>query len=108
VLASDPDDPGGSQRKVMAAAAAAQIVTMKFGREDELQSDELGVRYMAEAGYDPRSMVGVMKILAEAGGGGGRGPDWTSSHPNPERRIDDIQKAIDELFPDGVPPGLVP
>ena len=92
---------------MMMAAVAAQLISMRHGREDELQSDELGVRYMAEAGYDPRSMVGVMKILAEASGGG-RGLDWTSTHPNPERRIDDIHAAIDELFPEGVPPGLVP
>jgi predicted Zn-dependent protease len=105
VLATyDPNDPQSRNRAVI-AAVVGQLINMKYGRDDELQSDKLGVRYMSEAGYDPRSMVALMKILSEAGGGG-RGLDWTSTHPNPDRRIEKINAAIDELFKDGVPSGL--
>ncbi len=89
------------------AAMVGQIVNMKYGREDELQSDEIGVILMSDAGYDPRSMKGVMEILAEASKGN-RQPEFFSTHPNPENRIQRIQDAIDKIFPNGVPPNLKP
>lgn len=100
----DPNDPS-SQRTAQVAALIAQVVNMRFSRQDELQSDRLGVRYMAEAGYDPRSMIDVMEILAAASEGN-RPPEFFSTHPNPENRIERIQEAIQEEFPDGVPEDL--
>ena len=89
------------------AAMVGQIVNMKYGREDELQSDEIGVILMSDAGYDPRSMKGVMEILAEASKGN-RQPEFFSTHPNPENRIQRIQDAIDKIYPNGVPGNLKP
>ncbi|NNF43441.1 MAG: M48 family metalloprotease [Phycisphaerales bacterium] len=85
----------------------AQMVNMKYGRDDELQSDELGVRFMADAGYDPRAMLAVMRILAEASSGS-RPPEFFSTHPNPDNRLARIERAIGEVFPGGVPAGLEP
>ena len=82
-----------------------QLVTMRFGRQDELESDQLGVRLASEAGYDPRSMIGLMKILAESSQGG-RPPEFFSTHPNPENRVARIESAIQKQFPNGVPAGL--
>lgn len=107
VLATyDPNDPS-TQRTAAVAAMISQVVNMKYGRDDELQSDHLGVEFMANAGYDPRSMIRVMEILAEAGGGN-RPPEFFSTHPNPENRIARIQEAIEALYPNGVPDGLTP
>lgn len=106
VAVTDPENPN-SQAAAQIAAVVGQLVNMKYGREDELQSDQLGVRFMAEAGYDPRSLIGVMEILAEAGGSGGQ-PEFFSTHPNPENRIMRIQEAIQAQFPNGVPEGLIP
>lgn len=105
VIASyDPNDPA-SRRNAGVAMVIGQLVNMRFGRQDELESDRLGVRFMADAGYDPRQMVGVMKILA-ASGGGSRQPEFFSTHPNPENRIANIESAIQQEFPQGVPGGL--
>lgn len=94
----------------MSTAQAAQMVNnfvqMKYGREHELESDELGLRLMVRAGYDPREMIGVMKILAEASGGSARAPEWASTHPDPESRITEIEAWIKKNFPDGVPDKL--
>jgi predicted Zn-dependent protease len=60
---------------------------------------------MAESGYDPRAMIGVMEILADAGGGQ-ETPEFFSTHPNPDNRIQRIEEAIQTLYPDGVPDGL--
>jgi predicted Zn-dependent protease len=106
VLATyDPDDPS-TQRTAQVAILIGQLITMQYGREDELQSDALGVRFMAEAGYDPRAMIDVMEILAAAGGGQ-ETPEFFSTHPNPDNRIQQIEAAIRALYPDGVPDGLV-
>ncbi len=102
----DPDDPS-SRRTAEMAMVIGQLVNMKFGREDELQSDALGVQIMANAGYDPRAMAGVMEILAAASGGN-RQPEFFSTHPNPENRIEEIYEAIEEIYPRGVPSGLTP
>jgi len=79
---------------------------MKYGRDDELQSDRLGVEFMSEAGYDPRALLRVMEILA-ASTEGARPPEFFSTHPNPDNRIARIQEAIDEVFPQGVPDNLI-
>lgn len=75
------------------AAAVGQMVNMKYGREDELESDFLGVKFMIDAGYNPEEMIGVMKILKEAAGPN-RVPEFQSTHPDPENRIQKIKEAI--------------
>jgi predicted Zn-dependent protease len=62
------------------------MIQLKFGRADENESDSLGLKYMTQAGYDPREMLGVMEILRDASKRG-RQPEWMSSHPLPENRL---------------------
>jgi beta-barrel assembly-enhancing protease len=100
----DPNDPA-SRRNAAVAMVIGQLVNMRFGRQDELESDRLGVRFLSEAGYDPRTMIEVMRIL-EQSAGGGRQPEFFSTHPNPGNRINNIQAAIQERFPQGVPEGM--
>ena len=105
VLATyDPSDPS-SRGSAAVAAMIGQLVTMRFGRADELESDRLGVRFTGESGYDPRSMTALMKILAESSEGN-RPPEFFSTHPNPENRIQRIEEAIREQYPNGLPQGL--
>ena len=92
----------GSPEIGRAAEVVGGLVGMKYGREDELESDRLGVRFMAKAGYDPNALIGVMKVLAQAGGGRGT-PEFFSTHPNPANRVERIQESIAQLFPNGVP-----
>ncbi len=105
IAAFDPNDPSSAGYSQI-AALIGQAVDMKYGRDDELQSDALGVRFMAEAGYDPRALIGVMEVL-EAAARSNRHPEFFSTHPNPDRRTEQIQRAIEEAFPNGVPEGLV-
>jgi predicted Zn-dependent protease len=80
------------------------MINMKYGRDDELQADRLGVRILADSGYDPRTLLSVMEVLAQSGGGGQ--PEFMSTHPDPGNRVEEIQKAIEAEFPNGVPEGL--
>jgi predicted Zn-dependent protease len=50
-------------------------------------------------------MVGLMKILDQSSQGG-RPPEFFSTHPNPENRVQRIQAAVQARFPDGVPSSL--
>jgi predicted Zn-dependent protease len=98
---------GGGGSEAQLAAMVGQMINMKYGREDELQSDNLGVLFMSEAGYDPRALIAVMGILDEAAGGQAP-PEWMSTHPSHGNRVATIQAAIDKVYPNGVPEGLIP
>lgn len=106
IAATDPNNPN-TYRNAQVAQMIGQMVNMKYGRDDELESDSLGVRFMAQSGYDPRSMVSVMEILEKAGGGRG-GVEFFQTHPNPQNRIAKIKQAIEYNFPNGLPSGLKP
>jgi len=70
-----------------------QKTLLKNGRGDELESDELGVLFMIKAGYEPNEMIEVMNIL-KAAGGPNRVPEFQSTHPDPDNRIQKIKEAI--------------
>jgi predicted Zn-dependent protease len=102
----DPDNPNSAGTAQMAMLIGS-LINLRYGREDELESDRLGVKLMAEAGYDPRSLIRVMDVLASSREGGGQ-PEFLSTHPDPGNRKQRIEEAIAAEFPNGVPSGLVP
>jgi len=104
VVLADPENPD-SASAAQVALLVGQLINMSYGRDDELESDRLGVRFMADAGYDPRAMIRVMEALGNASQGQ-RPPEFFSTHPNPENRVREIQEAIEQTFPNGVPDGL--
>jgi predicted Zn-dependent protease len=80
------------------AGQALGVLFLKFSRDDESQADELGLRYMRRAGYDPREMPGVFRMLDRvSGGAGGRVPAWQATHPNPENRRQHIADAVSHI-----------
>jgi predicted Zn-dependent protease len=97
----------GSGNDAQMAQMIGQMINMKYGRGDELQSDELGVRFMSQAGYDPRAMVGVQELLA-AEAEGNAPPEILSTHPSAPNRIQTIEAAIATIYPNGVPSGMQP
>ncbi|QCW99132.1 M48 family peptidase [Aggregatimonas sangjinii] len=70
-----------------------QNTLLKNGRGDELESDDLGVLFMIQSGYDPNEMIRVMEIL-KAAAGPNRVPEFQSTHPDPENRIEKIRESI--------------
>ncbi|MCL6294213.1 M48 family metalloprotease [Jejuia spongiicola] len=72
-----------------------QQTLLKNGRGDELESDDLGVLFMLNSGYNPEEMIGVMQILKDAAGPN-RVPEFQSSHPDPDNRIEKIQESIEK------------
>lgn len=102
VLATyDPDNPN-SRNSQAAIAMIGSLVNMKYGRDDELEADRLGVRFMAQAGYDPCELIGVMEIL-ESASGGARQPEFLSTHPSPANRVQQIEAAVQAETGQGCP-----
>jgi predicted Zn-dependent protease len=102
----DPSRPE-TQSTAAVAAMIGQLLNLKYGRGDEIESDKWGVQLMAAAGYDPHAQIRVMEILREAGKGP-RQPEFMSTHPDPGNRIERIREYIAILFPNGVPSDLKP
>ena len=105
IASYDPNSPGSSIAKGAIAAAIVKVVNLRFGREDELESDDLAVKFTAPAGYDPRAMIQVMTMLSQQGGRSSQ-PEFMSTHPDPGNRVQQIEQAIAQQFPQGLPAGL--
>jgi predicted Zn-dependent protease len=72
---------------------AAQLIFLRYSREDELEADKLGVEYAAAAGYEPRDVVGFFQTLNRIQEKEGQGmPSFLATHPNPGDRIQRIQE----------------
>ncbi|MGZ9080483.1 MAG: M48 family metalloprotease [Burkholderiales bacterium] len=84
---------GGGYDTAQLAQMVGSLINMKHGRNDELESDSLGVRLVSEAGYDPTAMIAVMQALEKASGGS-RQPEFATTHPSPANRIEKIQEAL--------------
>ncbi|MCC7124262.1 MAG: M48 family metalloprotease [Acidobacteria bacterium] len=64
------------------------VLFLKYGRDDELESDRLGVEYAAGAGFDPSGVPRFLDTLARVSTLSERGvPNWLSTHPEPASRV---------------------
>jgi predicted Zn-dependent protease len=88
------------------ATAGLSLLFLKYGRDAENQADESGLRYALHENYDVREMPKVFMTLSRISqaGGGGRLPEWLSTHPEPESRIKRTQKMLDTIQ---IPPGAI-
>ena len=88
---------GGGLGQVLSAGSqiGAGLKLMQYSREFESQADILGAQILARAGYDPREMANMFKTIEREGGGSG--PQWMSSHPNPGNRYNAIQAEAQTL-----------
>jgi predicted Zn-dependent protease len=73
--------------------------TLPHSRSQELEADKLGLRYMALAGYNPREAVALWQRMMAASGGN-RPPEFVSTHPAEQRRINELNKIMDETLRD--------
>ncbi len=84
---------------------AAQIATLGFSRSQEIQADDLGIRYLQGAGYDPMALSTMLASLAAqnsldvrvTGQDARNIPAWASTHPDPASRVRRAQTAAQRL-----------
>ena len=77
------------------ADMGGQLLTLRFGRDDESEADLIGLELAARGGYDPQAGVTLWQKMAAASKG--RKLEFLSTHPSGPTRISDIQKAIPEV-----------
>ena len=64
-------------------------VILPYSRGQELEADQVGVLYMARAGYDPRQSISFWQNMSQAKGDG-QPPEFLSTHPSSDTRIDQL------------------
>lgn len=92
---------GGASAGVQQAAAVAMGLGSQYGillpysRKQELEADQLGLIFMAMAGYDPSQAAGFWQRMSQQGGST---PEFMSTHPSDNTRIQQIQKDLPEAL----------
>ncbi len=89
ILGSTIESQSGRQVAMMVPALGAQLLTQKYGRDAERESDEYGMLYMSEAGYDPQGAIELQETFVELSRE--RNEDWINglfaSHPPSTERV---------------------
>ena len=79
------------------AQQGAQLLSLKFSREDESEADLVGMELAARAGYNPRAGVSLWQKMSAANKGAP--PQWLSTHPSGTTRIGDIEANLPKVLP---------
>jgi predicted Zn-dependent protease len=79
------------------AKQGANLLNLKFSRDDETEADLVGMEIAARAGYDPRSGVTLWQKMSAASKGAP--PQWLSTHPSGNTRIEEIQANLPKVLP---------
>jgi beta-barrel assembly-enhancing protease len=81
----------------LATAAASQGALLKYSRDHERDADYIGLKYEADAGWDPHGMMRFFAKMEELGGSGSRMPTFLLTHPAPDERVENAEERIAEL-----------
>lgn len=88
-VATGRADPG------MMEQIALGLVNLKFSRNHETESDNGSVKYLCATGYNAAGAAGFFKKIQSQGGG--RTPEFLSTHPNPKNRVENIESKAKEM-----------
>lgn len=80
-----------------AVGLGLQVGILAFSRKQELESDHYGIIWAAMAGYNPQEAIPLWQRMEKLSGGGNT-PEFLSTHPGPERRIEQLQKFMPEAM----------
>jgi len=90
--------PELKQAVQLAYGFGSQVGVLAYSRTHESEADLLGLEYMAQAGYNPEAGIGLWQDMTCLSGGAGA-PEWLSTHPSGETRIENIRAALPEVMP---------
>lgn len=85
------------QLLLQSVGVGTQLGMLAFSRTHESEADQIGLIFMAMAGYDPHEAPKFWERM-EAQSSGQRPPEFLSTHPHPDTRIEDLRKQIPEAM----------
>lgn len=91
-------DPNTRMAVMRAINTGAKFGIMSYGRGHESEADHMGLLLMASAGYDPRESMKFWERMKQFAGGKSP-PEFLSTHPSHDTRINDLQSWIPEAMP---------
>jgi len=107
IVGTSVDNPVARDMGMMVPQIGAQLLNTKYGRDAERESDEYGMLYMAEAGYDPVGAIELQETFVRLSEG--RNQDWLTglfaSHPPSQERVDNNVKTARRLAEEGYSDG---
>jgi predicted Zn-dependent protease len=86
------------------SAILVSAIQLPWGRAQESEADHLGLLYMAKAGYDPHAARDLWVRMAQATQGSSRPPEFLSTHPSEETRVQQIDAWLPEALRYYTPP----
>ena len=95
-IATGANTPAKQQLIGLLGAGAQYGIILPFGRKQESEADLVGLDLMATAGFDPRASVRLWQNMAQQGGQ--RPPEFASTHPSSERRINDLNERMQKAM----------
>jgi predicted Zn-dependent protease len=96
IVLGDQTSIGSENTQILLEGAAELGMELPFGRKQESESDVLGLKYMASAGFDPRASIQLWKNMADYSGDGK--PEFLSTHPSSASRISDLDDEMPEAL----------
>ena len=81
----------------IASTSLDVLLNLPFGRKQESEADEIGLVYMARAGYDPREAIAFWERMESLSQGGGP-PEFLSTHPSHETRVERLKAKLPEAL----------
>jgi predicted Zn-dependent protease len=84
----------GGKYASLSASIANAAIALPFSREHEYEADHIGLIYMARAGYDPQKAIEFWQRMASQSSGAP--PEFLSTHPSDQHRIEQLQKLLPE------------
>jgi predicted Zn-dependent protease len=97
VAAGQADEQWVRQAVPVVVGVGGAGYLLKFGRDQELEADSLGMRYATRAGYEPEGLLGVLEVLADASEGSPQ-LEIFSTHPAPERRLEHARAELTSTY----------
>ena len=81
----------------VAANLGTQLLTLKYSRDDETESDLVGLEIAARGGYKPEASVTLWQKMQAASGGSGGSPSFLSTHPSGANRIQELEANLPKV-----------
>ena len=99
-IAASHTEGAGAVLATQVAPMVANLVNLRYSRNDEYEADMVGIKYMVRAGYNPWGAVEMLKVLGEMSKDGSKLEEFFRTHPFTGNRITRAEEFIEVEYPE--------